>query len=179
MTKINPVENKTAINDFALDCENFANSYRGKDFFPALARLIAEKTGVSYVLVGYPTGEDLSVIKTTVLYAAGKLVEGFEYSLYGTPCENVIGRNCCYYPSGIQQMFPGDKELKELGIESYLGLPVFDKNNKTAGLLVLMDNKLIKNAARLEKALQTLTPRIARELARSKKRALNNVPVVK
>ena len=143
---------------------DFARRYRGRNFFRELATLIARKTGVSYVLVGYPKGEDLSQIKSAVLYAGGKLIDNYEYSLYGTPCENVIGRNCCYYPMGIQAMFPTDKELQHLGIESYLGLPIFDENNRAVGLLALMDGKLIGNAASLESALQVLVPRIAREL---------------
>lgn len=152
------------LDSFADECRKFAETYKGNQFFRAMARFIAKNTGVSYVLVGYPIQGDLNRIRTAVLYAGGKFVEKYEYDLYGTPCENVIGRNCCYYPTNIQNLFPEDKELENLNIDSYLGLPVFGSDEKPCGLLVVMDSQIIRHAGKVEEGLQALTQRVAREL---------------
>ena len=155
---------ETQLGTFAQECKKFAATYKGSNFFKSMAKLIAKHTGVTYVLVGFPLDGNFNRIRTAVLFAGGKFVEKYEYDLYGTPCENVIGRNCCYYPTNIKQMFPEDKELEHLNIDSYLGLPVFDTTNKAVGLVAIMDSKIITNPTSVEKGLNELTPRIAEEL---------------
>ncbi|WP_276132469.1 GAF domain-containing protein [Polluticoccus soli] len=86
------------------------------------------------------------------------------YSLYGTPCENVVGRNCCYFPSGVQQMFPDDKELQDLKIESYIGTPLMHPNGEPLGLIVLMNESKIQHAGAIELALSSIAERISHEL---------------
>lgn len=163
--KLNTTKPKTlAKSDFVRACEQFAETKRTKSYFRDLALFLAKQTGVTYVLVGYPEKQDMSRIKTSVLYAGGKFIDSYSYTLIGTPCENVIGRNCCYYPSNIQQMFPHDEELKTLSIESYIGLPVFSEANEPLGLLALMDTKLIQNPKDIQEGLQILVDPIAKEL---------------
>ena len=75
------------------------------------------------------------------MWANGELVENFEYNLKDTPCEIVWRGKSCYYPNNIQKLFPKDKLLVEMGIESYLGVPLHDNEKKSGGLLVVMHNK--------------------------------------
>lgn len=89
----------------AKQLQDYVNNYAGDAFFADLAQRIASDAGVSYVLIGHLLPEDPSKIKTVVLVAKGKVVGNMTYSLYGTPCENVVGRNCCYFPSSVQKMF--------------------------------------------------------------------------
>lgn len=163
-TKTTKHETQPVKLDFIPACEKFSKLKRGKNFFKDLATFLAEQTGVTYVLVGYPENSDMTRIKTSVLYAGGKFIDSYSYTLIGTPCENVIGRNCCYYPSNIQTMFPHDEELKTLSIESYIGLPLFSQNNHPVGLLALMDTKLIQNPKEIQEGLKHLVAPIAEEL---------------
>src|SRR5262249_26863448 len=66
--------------------------------------------------------------------------ENFEYALKGTPCESVIEQRACYYPSGIQQAFPDDLILAQMGVHSYLGVPLADREGGNIGLLVLLND---------------------------------------
>ena len=145
---------------------SYVNGYKGKNFFKDLAKLLADSTGVCYVLVGYPCNPEMTQIRTAVLLAKGKFIEDYSYPLNGTPCENVVGRSCCYYPSNIQMMFPNDAELRHLGIESYIGLPVPGADGKPLGLIALMDTKLIQNPAEIEAGLKTLIPRVGKQLSK-------------
>lgn len=146
------------------DCLRFVEHYDGDDYFGDLALFIADKINVSFVLIGYLLPENNHKIRTVVLVAKGAIVDNMTYSLYGTPCENVVGRNCCYFPSNVKKLFPDDKELQDLNIESYIGSPLFGESKQPLGLIVLMNETIIKNAASVEKALQVISTRTERAL---------------
>lgn len=144
----------------------FARTYKGRSFLKDLCKMLAESTGAAYVLIGYPENDELTHIRAAVLLAKGTLVSNYSYPLSGTPCENVVGRSCCYYPSNIQEMFPDDAELKHLAIESYIGLPVPGVEGKPLGLIALMDTKLIQNPGLIEDGLRALIPRVSKEIGK-------------
>lgn len=146
------------------ECASFAKNYSSGQFFNDLALFLADKTGVEFVLIGHLENGQVNKVNTLALYAHGKLVDNMSYTLAGTPCENVMGRNCCYYPSGVQQMFPEDKELQDLNIDSYIGVPLFDSNKNPLGIIVLMHSRKITGAALIEKALSAVIPRTEMEL---------------
>jgi len=143
---------------------SFAQEHSGANFVSDAACLLAEKLGVSYVLIGKLVPPENNTVRTVALYASGRLVENMEYSLFGTPCENVVGRNMCYYPFGVQALFPTDKELKDLAVESYMGVPLFGAEREPMGLIVLMHTDTISEAAFVESALKLLAPRLEQEL---------------
>ena len=47
----------------------------------------------------------------------------------------------CCYPEGVQQLFPKDHLLVEMGVESYLGMPLFDSEGNALGLLAVLHNQ--------------------------------------
>ncbi len=151
-------------NQLVQDCASFASAYSGNNYFTDLAEFLAKETDVEYVLIGYLNNGHATTVTTAALFAHGKIVDNMVYSLAGTPCENVMGRNCCYYPVNVQQMFPNDKELQELNINSYIGAPLFDTEKNPLGIVVLMDSETIPNAGILEKALEAIAPRTEIEL---------------
>ncbi len=63
----------------------------------------------------------------------------FEYDLRGTPCDNVVGRDFCYYPRDVARLFPDDRWLADHGIESFAGVPLFDAADRPLGHMAVMD----------------------------------------
>src|SRR5262249_46327301 len=47
----------------------------------------------------------------------------------------------CHHPSGVRQSFPNDRLLVEWGIESYLGVPLCDRDGKVLGHLAVFDER--------------------------------------
>jgi PAS domain S-box-containing protein len=90
------------------------------------------------------------------------------YALKGTPCENVMGRRLCVYPEGVQRLFPEDGLLAEMGVESYIGIPLWDSSGRPTGLIALMDSKPLPDAASTTQLLQLVATRAAAELARER-----------
>ncbi len=95
----------------------------GTEFFFVLVRELAQALGVRHAFVSELL-ENRARVRTLAFWFGGKLIDNIEFDLDGTPCENVIRGETVYYTSGVHEMFPRHPELKELGIESYFGVPL-------------------------------------------------------
>ena len=137
---------------------------KGEEFFPTLVTYLAESFGVEYALVDRLDNQGNAW--TVALYAGNKIVENVEYSLKGTPCENVIGKKLCVYPQNICQLFPKDKLLIEMKAEGYIGLPLWGVKGEPIGLIALLDTKPLTEVELMASVLQVVAMRAAAELER-------------
>jgi signal transduction histidine kinase len=64
------------------------------------------------------------------------------YSLAGTPCEFVYNGEITCYARNIGEIFPVDREwFAQLGVNSYLGLPIKNETGEVVGHLAVMDRR--------------------------------------
>ena len=77
-------------------------------------------------------------VRTIAICASGELIENIVYQLQGTPCEAVVDRKACYYPSDVQKLFPQDEMLRDLDMQSYLGAPLVGSEGKPLGLIAVL-----------------------------------------
>ncbi|MFZ2160786.1 MAG: PAS domain S-box protein [Sideroxyarcus sp.] len=138
-----------------------------ENFFDALVQYLGKTLGVDYVLISRLT-EDPDSAETIALYAKGSLVPNMRYGLKGTPCENVMGQSFCFYSQGIQQTFPEDALLVEMGASSYAGLPLWDSTGQPIGLIAVLDGKPLRDEAQVSQILQFMATRAAAELERER-----------
>ena len=47
----------------------------------------------------------------------------------------------CHHPAGVQERFPQDEGLIDLGIQSYLGVPLVDSEGQVLGHLAVFDER--------------------------------------
>jgi len=134
-------KNTELMRHFATDISTEA----GDTFFRSLATFLAETLNADYAFVGKLSDKDHNKVETLALYALGQIVENFEYNLTNTPCKQVVGKQLCFYPDNVQQQFPEDKILVDMGVQSYIGTPLFDSQKKPVGLLVAMDRKPMRD----------------------------------
>ncbi len=113
----------------------------GRDFFRSLVEHLAGALQVKYAFVGELTGPNLDRVRILSLWADGQPAEPVEYSLKGTPCEQVLDRRQCLYSQAAQHQFPDDALLREMGVESYLGVPLHDRAGKPLGLLAVLHDR--------------------------------------
>lgn len=113
-------------------------SVTGEAFFRNLVVTITKTLGVDYAFVGELEPRREQAIRTAAVCAHGKIIDNFTYDLHGTPCETVVGREFCAYPRNVQQQFPEDHALVEMGVESYMGAPLFDSVGRPIGILVAL-----------------------------------------
>ncbi len=140
----------------------------GKNFFRSLVKSIGEGLNVDYVFVGQWHQFDPKLIDTVAMYSKGKISGDFNYTLKGTPCENVLGKETCFYPEGVQNLFPKDSLLQEMNIQSYYGAPLFNSKGLPLGLLVIMNETPIENSEFVNSIMNMFSVQTQGELERLK-----------
>ena len=112
----------------------------GEDFFRALVRATATAMQVEFCFVSEFAGSRERV-RTLAFWKGGAIAENFEIDLEDTPCEGVLQGYVRYYPEGVQALFPRHRTLAELGVESYLAMPMTDRDGKILSHLAIFDIK--------------------------------------
>ncbi|OQX43722.1 MAG: hypothetical protein B0D83_00905, partial [Candidatus Sedimenticola endophacoides] len=140
----------------------------GLDYFEQVAGWLTGVLGVEYASIGrlLIDEEGTEHIETMAFVAHGHLERNFTYNLAHTPCETVVGKQPCCYPSDIQELFPLDNDLKRLGIEAYIGAPLFRSSNEPIGLLSVMHGSPLKQTDLAATILQIVASRTAAEMER-------------
>jgi PAS domain S-box-containing protein len=158
----------------------------GEAFFQHLVQHLATTLQADYVFIGElkrtgsgsarngvasqkPTpsvAENRQTIRTLAVFAHDKSVDNFEYPLAGTPCETVVNKQLCCYPKGVQQKFPQDRMLAELGVESYVGTPLFDSMGRPLGLMAVLCCRSLEEVGTVETLLRIFATRAAAEIER-------------
>ena len=140
----------------------------GDEFLKSLVKNLATSLMVKYAFIGEFKGDQLEKASTLAVWANGELAENFEYGLKDTPCRIVANGKNCHYPNNVQKLFPDDQLLIDMGVESYLGVPMFDKEKNIIGLLVVMHDMEISKSINPEAIVQVFANRIEAELERHK-----------
>lgn len=138
----------------------------GSDIFKEIVRYLTMALEVDCAYIGKLVEEPNECIHTLAVYDHGKLQENIEYDLKGTPCENVVGKQFEYMPSGASADFPGDPLLQELHFDSYAAYPLFDSQGGALGLIAVMDRKPLRDRDLTEALLKIFSVRAAAELER-------------
>ena len=139
----------------------------GDTFFHSLVTYLAMAAGTDYACIGELPKEKPRALKILSIYASGKISDNFEHPLEGTPCGHVVGKSLCCYESGVQQMFPNDTMLKDMGIESYIGILLYDSKDLPIGIMSIMDKKPLTNSKFAESMLRIFAVRAASEIERN------------
>ncbi len=138
----------------------------GEEFFRALVRELSVVTGAERVFVGTFDPDTTTRIRTVAAWADGAPRENFEYELDGSPCARVVGRELCYFPSGVASAFPRDEALATQGIESYLGMPLYWADRSPAGLLAVLHTRPLERPEQAASLIRIYAARVESELER-------------
>lgn len=107
------------------------------DFFESLVKELCSILDVEHALIA-DVAEKSQVAQTLAVCSHGRIVENFAYDLLGTPCETVPEREVCSYTNNVAEQFPDDELLAELGVTSYVGMPILTSDGRKIGLLSVM-----------------------------------------
>ncbi len=137
----------------------------GEEFLERLVRHLARAVDVNYAFVAeFAAPETTTRARTIAYWSTDHIAENIEWSLAGTPCEEVLHGTLCHYPSGVRQSFPDDSSLVERRIESYLGVPLRDPDGKVLGHLAVFDDRPMTEEPRKLLTFQVFAARAAAEL---------------
>jgi len=138
----------------------------GTDFLRSLVRHLAGALGMEYAFVSEVADEAVSRVRLLALWEVDDYSPPFEYDLRGTPCEEVVGREISYHPSGVWQLFPEDHWLEKTRIESYIAVPLFDREHRPLGHMAVMSTSPVADDLPALSILKIFASRAAVEIER-------------
>lgn len=141
-------------------------SATGDMFFPQLVRTLADVLDVRFAFVSELIdggGERGRVIS---FWQGTGYGETLEFALQGNPVEQVISKGFVIYPARVQELFPDNKWLRAVGIESYLAIALCDSQGSPLGHLGVADCKPMTQGEFAESILRVFAARAGSELER-------------
>ena len=90
------------------------------------------------------------------------------YEAPDTPYEDLLSGRVSFYSEGVQKAFPNEFFLKEIGAESYAGVPFFDSSLNVMGHLVVFDRRPMLDKERTISILRVFASRAGAELERQR-----------
>lgn len=133
------------------------------NIYSVMIKDLSEILSADFIFFGELNHESNSCIRTISFYKDGIEQDNFEYDLIDTPCENVVGQQSCAYNNDVQQKFPKDAILGEMGVKSYIGMPVFTSQRTPIGLLVVMNREPITDVSSIRDSLHIYANRLSSE----------------
>lgn len=134
---------------------------KGSEFLKQVAKYLSEMLKVNYVLINEYSKKEPNIVKTIAFYGTGGILPNITYKLVHTPCENVIDNKICIYPKNIQTLFPKDYLLAQMNAESYIGIPLWSSTGVPIGLIIILDDKEIKETKTISIVLQIVAIKVA------------------
>jgi signal transduction histidine kinase len=129
-----------------------------------MANHLAAAFAAKFAFIGELAGRDK--VRTLAVSVDGAAADNMEYDLFATPCANVIGQKPCFYPAGVQGLFPEDLLLGQMGVDGYLGTPLFDAKGKASGIIVVLSTSPLHPSPWALNVLGIFSARAAVELER-------------
>jgi hypothetical protein len=103
----------------------------GDKFMKSLVSNMVLTLNVSFVFIGEYLPASPVEVRTLAFLQDGKYDDIPDYEVKNTPCDNVIrNQRMDLFPKDIKKVFPDNVSLKEGGVQSHLGITLFDSFKK-------------------------------------------------
>ena len=135
---------------------------RGEAFFPALVKGLAQALGTRYARFAVFHADDQ--LETVAFWDGQSVTRGRRDPLAGSACADAIGAEFCAFRDRVQETFPDDAILRELGVHSFVGAVVFAADGKVLGVLCAMHDGPLPYGADDAALLRSSAARAATEL---------------
>ena len=138
----------------------------GTEFFDSLVKRLADALDADFVYIGEFVGGHVERVRTLAGYLDHAQQRRFDYPLPGSLVVEIAIGHPCVYPSGVQESFPSDPFLRELGAQAFVGIPLNDSKQQTLGLIAAVYRRALGNLRFAKSMLEIFAPRAAAELER-------------
>ncbi|HEX6929183.1 MAG TPA: EAL domain-containing protein [Gammaproteobacteria bacterium] len=142
--------------------------HTGQAYHEELVKYLSSHFGLNIALVGTldDTGEHVSSL---AIAQDGVLVPDIRYALAGTPCEDVVRYDACFYARHIQELFPDDLWFRQVGAQGYAGIRLLDANGTPIGVVSAISRRPLQDIANVESFFKLAAARASAELDRMRR----------
>ncbi|MEW5700879.1 MAG: PAS domain S-box protein [Candidatus Zixiibacteriota bacterium] len=148
------------------DIARGVSAQSGAAFFDSLVDHLARVVAADYAFIGELEAGPVERIRTVAVHAKGGKGDNFAYELAGTPCERIVNQRERAFSTGIQQLFPQDHLLIELGVDAYAAIPLFASDGRPLGLMGVLYRHPLANPEPVQAMLRIFAARAGAELER-------------
>jgi PAS domain S-box-containing protein len=138
----------------------------GRALVESVLATLSSVTHADYAFIGRLA--DGNSIQTEAVLVNGQPAENMRYDLADTPCARVLEQEVCVYPANVQQLFPRDDLLRQMGVEAYVGVPLCETSGRPSGLLVVLFRRPISRAEEIQSIVSILAAAVAADYERSR-----------
>ena len=138
----------------------------GEHFFDALVKNLAKvfQTHGAWVTEYLP---ETKRFKARAFYLGDQIHRDYEMNIEGTPCEVVVrDLRLIHYQDKVQELFPDNPMIREIGTCSYMGVPLLDLDGKLLGHMAVVDRVPMPVEPRFKALFEIFAARAAAELQR-------------
>ncbi|HEY1230618.1 MAG TPA: PAS domain S-box protein, partial [Ramlibacter sp.] len=134
--------------------------------FDDLVRLLTTILRVDVAFIARRDDGAPDRMRMLALCCDGHVMQDIPYPLAGSPCATVVGQRFRLYASDLRGRFPDDREIRDLGVESYAGHPLVDAQGVPIGIVAVASRRPLAQAGRVKATLKIFAVRAAAELER-------------
>jgi len=138
----------------------------GTEFFASLVKQLADAMDADCVYLGEFVGGHVERVRTLAVFLDHEHGRRFEYPLAGSIAVEIALGKPSIHPSGVQELFPADPFLREVGAQAFVGIPLNDSKQQTLGLIAAVYRRAFGNVRFAKSMLEIFAPRAAAELDR-------------
>jgi PAS domain S-box-containing protein len=138
----------------------------GRQFFSSMVSQLAKVLDADLTFISEFSGDSHDTMHTIAVSNKGAAGDNFDYLLHGTPCEEVLRNGECISLTGVRQRFKDTEILQQLDIDSYIGIPLLDSEERPLGVMVAMYQTPIAQMDFATSIMQVFAGRTAAELER-------------
>jgi diguanylate cyclase (GGDEF)-like protein/PAS domain S-box-containing protein len=138
----------------------------GERFVRALVLQLTRVLEADWAFVAEVAEEDRSAARTIAISYRGRIQPNAEYPLPGSPCGDVISGGACTVPHGVRGVYPSDRALVEMDVDSYAGVLLSYDGGEVIGWLGVMHGRPRADIESVQVLLAELAPRCSVELER-------------
>ena len=118
-----------------------------------------------YAFLGLYTDDTRERITTQAVWVEKDFADNFEYELKGTPCSDVLNDDVEIVCENAASLYPEDKILSDMSVESYFGVPLITPAGEKLGLISVMDTKPMELGKFTRSILELFSQKVASIIA--------------
>ena len=138
----------------------------GDAFFKSLVEHLARELGADFVFIAELT-EDRNRLRTIALLGYGSILPNNEFAVPGSLGELAL-KGTVVHSSGLRELMPNHENVRQHGIEAYVGTPLHAADGTVLGVLAVAHRKPLERGAFWASMIEIFGARAAAEIERSR-----------
>ena len=138
------------------------------EFCRSLVRHLATDLRARWSFIAEVTSPSATQARMLAIWDGADFGTPIEYDLRNTPCHDVLDAGVSSFPHSVRQQFPDDTLAQEMGVESYIGVPLRDSKGEPMGVLVVMSDRPLESSEHTIALLTAFSTRASAELVRAR-----------